>query len=308
MTCEIVSSLVDPAVSLTVKVKTKAVSSIAAVSPPECRRNFSPSARSQQNNFDASPKLSLHQAYVIVDNIAECRARTDRGLRVPRSSSRTTGFTSSFLKQALAGPTRCVKCLDEANFNHRVGFLFCKNRCVLCDKQGHLGKVCPLMESMYASFFNRTWWNDHCDLGGDCPWENDALEHLLAAAAAFNRNQNASSASGTNRGSRGTASSQAPSGRSRNDRDSRSRSPSRHGSNYKGRKDYRADRYGDNRRNNGGNHGRSYADTYWPAERSPPREPTPEPPRTREGAPSRPSARHAMLIERLRLKGEIKLQ
>jgi hypothetical protein len=245
----------------------------------------------------------------------------------PRPPGSQILFTNAMLHEYFleAGTRRsmklCLKCLGETDFLHRVSFLNCKSTCVLCDKRGHIGQVCPLMETTYQSFFTRTWWSEHCDLGGVCPWEQNGLKLLQQAGDAFTRNQKASSqapgsrqkasqASGAHRGSEGGTSSRGPRGHYRNDRDSRSRSPSC-GNNGRrgGRNDYRNDRYDGGCRggNNHGSRGRSFANA--DSSRSmgntvayQPNEPAPQ----SEDPVWRQSARKAMLATRMRLKKEFK--
>jgi hypothetical protein len=238
---------------------------------------------------------------------------------LPRPPGSQIVFTNARLHECFleAGTRRlmklCLKCLGETDFLHRVSFLNCKSTCVLCDKRGHIGQVCPLMETTYRSFFTRTWWLEHCDLGGICPWEENGLELLQEAGDAYTRNQKPSSqAPGTHRDPRRGTSSRGPRGHYRNDRDSRSLSPSR-GNNGRrgGRNVYRSDRYDGGRRggNNHGNRGRNFANA--DSSRSmgntvayQPDEPTPQ----SEGPVWREPARKALLDERMRLKRELKQQ
>jgi hypothetical protein len=52
--------------------------------------------------------------------------------------------------------SRCVRCGREVGEHHRQNWQSQECTCVLCGTNGHIGKVCPLMQE-HREFFNKAW-------------------------------------------------------------------------------------------------------------------------------------------------------
>ncbi|KAH6639726.1 hypothetical protein C7974DRAFT_470185 [Boeremia exigua] len=86
---------------------------------------------------------------------------------------------------------RCPRCLETEPMEHRRwGAVACGERCVLCRKSGHKGKVCPLMTTEYNHVFGKTWLDEHWP-NHDTPMTDEEIsafrQHLGEVKATANR-------------------------------------------------------------------------------------------------------------------------
>ncbi|KAF2464292.1 uncharacterized protein BDR25DRAFT_319349 [Lindgomyces ingoldianus] len=73
----------------------------------------------------------------------------------------------------------CIRCGENEKLWHRLQWLDCPRKCVLCGRAEHRGDFCFRMPNFFPGVFTRAWFAEHAALGGWLPWENEGYEFYI---------------------------------------------------------------------------------------------------------------------------------